>query len=493
MSPIFAARNDELPPLICALLAHPECYDHPVEKIELIQTHISWVILTGRYAYKIKKPLDLGFLNFSTLALRREDCFEELRLNRRLAPEFYLDVAAISGSASEPNINGTGEVIEYAVKMRQFPPEATLDRLDERNALLERHVDALAARMAHFHLHECALDEGILSDPELIARPVLENFDTLVALLTDEASQATLIRLKSWLDAEYAKLSPLMSRRRVRECHGDLHLGNIAWVDDEPVIFDCLEFNPALRWIDAISEIAFCYMDLRFRRHDALAMRFLNAWLEVSGDYQGVALLRYYAVYRAMVRAKVAVLRADDAAQQARDYLMLAERLMQPVPLQLCITHGYSGSGKTTGSQHLLQNLGMIRLRSDVERKRLSGLGALDKGGIYTSSFNQITYQYLANQAEALLKAGWPVIVDAAFLARALRDEFCSLAERCGVNFCIVDMQVDSTVLRERVLLRSALNNDASEADIAVLEEQMKTAQPLGEDELAYVIHPDLF
>ncbi len=495
-----------LPPLIDALLADAACYDHPVKKLELIETHISWVVLTGDYAYKIRKPVNLGFLDFSTLPLRRQDCLEELRLNRRLAADYYLDVVAISDAAM-PRINGSGEAIEYAVKMRQFPTDATLDKLAECGGLGRQPIDALAARLAHFHSLECerATDSSPWGEPEEIARPVAENFKVLADRLDDPVEIQCLSALQNWCVAEHARLIPLMTERKkmgwVRECHGDLHLANLAWVDGRLVIFDCLEFSSALRWMDVISEVAFCYMDLLHRKLPALAARFLNGWLEAVGDYQGVALLRYYAVYRALVRAKVAGLRIDQGCRASRtemnDCLHLAEQLstsnsplttshsLLPNHLSLTITHGYSGSGKTTYSQRWLERYGMIRLRSDVERKRQAGLSALDKSGpgLYSRQSSLATYRHLAQLAEGLLAAGWPVIVDAAFLERDQRDLFCDLAARCAVPFQILDCQADPAILRERITRRAEAGRDASEADLRVLQYQMDTAQPLGEDE----------
>lgn len=491
-----------LPPLISALLVDAACYDHPVKKLALIETHISWVVLTGDYAYKIKKPVNLGFLDFSTLAQRRQDCLDELRLNRRLAADYYLAVVAINGGAT-PRINGSGEAIEYAVKMRQFPSDATLDKLAERGELGQQPIDALAARLAQFHSVECdrATDSSPWGEPEEIARPVDENFKVLAARLDDPAAIQRLSVLQVWCATEHGRLTPLMRERKkngwVRECHGDLHLANLAWVDGRLVIFDCLEFSPALRWLDVISEVAFCYMDLLQRKLPDLAGRFLNGWLEAVGDYQGVALLRYYAVYRALVRAKVAALRMDQGCFASRtemnDCLHLAEQLsLLPNHLSLTITHGYSGSGKTTYSQRWLERYGMIRLRSDVERKRQAGLRALDKSGagLYSRESSLATYHHLATLAEGLLAAGWPVIVDAAFLKRDQRDLFRDLAAGCAVPFQILDCQADPAILRERIRQRAAEGLDASEADLCVLQYQMDTAQPLGVDELAAVLNP---
>ncbi|MFA6970148.1 MAG: AAA family ATPase [Gallionella sp.] len=514
-----------VPPLIRVLLSDSACYDHPVEKIKLVETHISWVLLTGDYAYKIKKPVNLGFLDFSTLALREQDCVDELRLNRRLAADIYLEVVAITGTPEAPRINGSGDIFEYAVKMRQFPPNATMDHLAERDELGNVQIDALAVRLAHFHLYECdhAQANSLWGEPDVIARPVEENFKILVTRLDDPADRRCLEILRSWCETEHSRLAPLMRERkkngRVRECHGDLHLANLAWVDGRLVIFDCLEFNSALRWIDVISEVAFCYMDLLHRKYAGLAARFLNVWLEASGDYQGVALLRYYAVYRALVRAKVAALRADQGCSASRaelvSCLQLAEQLSQPPPCQpappdessrgqgqtnrcanfmLTITHGLSGSGKTTLTQTLLEKYGMIRLRSDVERKRLAGLAAQAKSrsedGLYTQQFSRRTYEHLVKLAEGLLAAGWQVVVDAAFLEREQRDLFRDLAQRLGMNFQILHIQADPAVLLERVRLRQTAGTDASEADLRVLEHQLKTALPLGDDELSATVNP---
>jgi hypothetical protein len=512
-------------PLIRALLMQTECYGHPVGEVRLIETHISWVLLAGDYAYKIKKPVDLGFLDFSTLALRRLACEEEVRLNRRLAPDYYLGVVPITGSPSAPQLGGivnaplpnplpqageganeslreisVDEPFEYAVRMRRFPPEDTLDHLAQRGELDAAKIDRLAARVARFHDAEC--DRAAVDSPwggaEAIARPVAENFQLLAERLPDSMQ---LKQLRDWSEAEHRRLTPLMLERKragfVRECHGDLHLGNLAWVGGELLIFDCIEFSPALRWIDVISEVAFCYMDLLHRGQDGLAMRFLNAWLEATGDYEGVALLRYYAVYRAMVRAKVAALRAGQAGGEAEREevdvcLRLAERLMQSGPRQLWITHGLSGSGKTTLSQSLLQQQGMIRLRSDVERKRLAGLDALARGGagegLYSAQAGQRTYRHLARLAEKLLDAGWPVIVDAACLERWQRDMFRDLARHHAVEFRILDIRAEAALLRERIAQRTAQAKDASDADLGILQHQLETAQPLAADEMAYVV-----
>jgi len=492
-------------------LGDPACYDHAADPVRVIETHISHVLLTGEFAYKIKKPLNLGFLDFSSLDKRLAACREEVRLNRRLAPAIYLDVVPITGTPDAPRINGSGEAFEYAVKMRQFPPDATLDRLDAEGGIRAPQVEAIATTVAHFHLQGCerAGEDSPWGSPEKVWQPVGQNFLQIAPRLEDPADRRQLDVLHAWSEAEHARLTPLLAARKrdgfVRECHGDLHLGNLAWVDDQLLVFDCLEFNPDLRWIDVISEVAFAWMDLLQRSHAEWAWLFLNDWLEITGDHAGLALLRYYAVYRALVRAKVAAIRSgqtsgaghDAALAEVRTLLDLATTLMRPLPIRLDITHGLSGSGKTTVTRTLMQTPGAIRLRSDVERKRLAGLDALARSGsgvgeqLYAIDATRRTYEHLARRAGEILDAGWPVIVDATFIARWQRDLLREAARTRNVEFRIVDFPVPVATLRERIVQRSHSGNDASEADLAVLQNQLDTEEPLGADEQREIVNAD--
>lgn len=497
----------DLPKLIHNL-SNPACYDHPAGPVRHLETHISHILLTGEYAYKIKKPLNLGFLDFSSLDKRLFACEEEVRLNRRLAPDIYLDVVSLTGSPDEPRINGAGMAFEYAVKMRQFPPDATLDQLDAQDRLTAQQVESIARTVADFHLYRCehAESDSPWGEPKKVWNPVLQNFQQITRLLTDPADRQQLAALQDWSEAEHARLTPLMLARKrngfIRECHGDLHLGNLAWVDEALLVFDCLEFNPELRWIDIQSEVAFCFMDLLQHGHADWAWLFLNLWLEQTGDHGGLPLLRYYAVYRALVRVKVALLRGgqtagpahESACAEARAILQLATTLAHALPLRLEITHGLSGSGKTTVTRTLMQSPGAIRLRSDVERKRMAGLDALAHSGsgvdaqLYAADATHRTYHHLAHLAGEVLNADWPVIVDATFTARWQRDLLRSLAQSHGVAFHILDFRVPVAVLRERILKRTHDGNDASEANLDVLQHQLDTEEPLTEDETGDVI-----
>ncbi len=514
----FSKANLEQTKVIQGLL-NPDCYPHevgqivePGKSVDLIETHISTVLLAGAYAYKIKKPVDFGFLDFTSLKLRRFYCEEELRLNRRLAPRLYLDVVAIVGSPDAPRIGpfDAPEPIEYAVKMRRFAQSKLLDRMLTSGELTPHHLDLLAETMADFHRRiervSDANGEDVYGTPASIAAPMRQNFTQIRPLLESGEDISELDFLENWSNAAHTVLTTFMVERLhagyVRECHGDLHLGNIAWVDDEIQIFDCIEFNPVLRWIDVASEIAFTVMDLAARGRPEWGARLLNAYLEATGDYASLYLLPYYLVYRAMVRAKVACIRSTQTDGDARrmmrsdyaNHIWLARSYTAQRRAVLLITHGVSGTGKTTATQVLVEHLGAVRLRSDVERKRLRRLsrhaesGSALGSGLYAETSSKATYAELRRLAEQTIDAGYPVIVDATFLSHSQRAAIHSLAIRLKVPFLILDCRASGAELRQRVAKRQAEGRDASEADLAVLERQLQVAEPLDSTELKSAI-----
>ncbi len=502
----------EATPLNVEALLDPGAYDHEVEDIHLVETHISWVVLTGPFAYKIKKALNLGFLDFSTLDKRRFFCEEEIRLNRRLAPQVYLDVVPITGSPHTPTFKGEGPAIEYAVRMRQFLQDGLLDRLIARGALQTKHIDAITAVVARFHGEiPHAPPETPFGSPDRALAPVAENFRQILDLDHEPADRTRLETLRYWIHGLHGRLANTMARRkfegRVRECHGDMHLGNMALEDDEILIFDGIEFSDDLRWIDVMNEVAFLVSDLEHRGRPDYAWRFLNGYLEITGDYAGLTVLRYYQAYRAMVRAKVTRIRlsqadvpeSDKPAAEAefRRYLAQVENYARPGRPTLVIMHGPSGSGKTVISQGLLERWGAIRIRSDVERKRLFLLAATESshsaitGGIYTPEATYKTYNRLVHLARQILRAGYPTIVDASFLQREPRHLFRDLAGELKIPIVILDVYADESILRRRVEKRAAAGADASEADVSVLAQQLLDYGPLDVDEQSLALQID--
>ena len=501
-------NGDALRTLVGAL-QDPSRYPHPATAIEVLETHISFVVLAGEFAYKLKKPVDLGFLDFRTLAARRHFCEEELRLNRRTAPGLYLEVLPIAGRTDAPVLGGDGSPIEYALKMRRFSQQFLLDRMARERTLTPAHIDQLAAVVAAFHARVERADGAspFGTAPQVLA-PALQNFDQVAALAGTARTLEDLAALRAWTVEEHERRIEAIERRRlegfVRECHGDLHLGNIALIEGMPVPFDCIEFDAQLRWTDVIGEIAFLVMDLLDHGLPTLSWRSLDAYLQATGDYAGVELLRFFLVYRAMVRAKIALIRDRQAHTSDADctgpksafraYLDLALGLSRSARPAIVLMHGLSGSGKTTIAQPLLETLGAIRVRSDVERKRLHGLapaartGAAVESGLYAPAVSAETYRRLATLATGMVRAGWPVLVDATFLRRADRESFRALAGCESVPFMIVSCQAPEATLRARVMAREREARDASEAGLAVLERQLSAQEPLAADELADAI-----
>jgi aminoglycoside phosphotransferase family enzyme/predicted kinase len=495
------------PALIRALL-DPAASPFPGRPLSLMETHASWVVLAGERAYKIKKPIVLPFLDYGTLEKRRAACMAELAYNRRFAPELYLGLVALTGTPEAPQCDGGGEIVEYAVEMLRFDEAARLDHIAARGELTTEHMSLLAAEIVDFHSRAAvAPAESRFGTPETAPAPALANFVQLYQLLPSEAARLT--DLEAWTKREAKHRRAAMAARkaqgRVRECHGDLHLGNLILRGGRVVPFDCIEFNEDFRWIDVASELAFTLVDLLDHGKPDLAGWLLNEWLTISGDFDALRMLRFYAAYRALVRAKVAAIRAgqEDAAaaasadrDAARLYLDLAQQLCQPQTPTLAITHGLSGSGKSHVARALLladPHANTLRLRSDVERKRLHGLAAHEKsgspidGGIYTAQAHAATYRRLEELAQLALHEGWSVIVDAAFLRREEREAFRRLAANNDVPFAILACEAPVDELRRRL---DARHNDASEATLAVLEKQLTWIEPLADDERAFAVTP---
>lgn len=482
------------------------------QPVRRYDTHISWVLVAGSDAYKIKKAISLDFLDCSTLAARRHLCAEELRLNRRLSPALYLDLVTIGGDADHPRLDGAGEAIEYAVHMHAFAQTALWSRRLADETLAAGEIDACADLLARFHqgaavAYDAANDWGT---PACIAAAAETTMNALGRLADDGASQQMLARLRAWDSAQRGLLAPAFQARKrhgwVRECHGDLHTGNILTTERGVEVFDCIEFSEALRWIDVVNDLAFAWMDLAFRGRGDFATRLLNGYLALTGDYAGLALLSCYGVQRALVRCLVHLLRAQQAASSAladaarREglaYLAFADRLATPGVPAVLITHGFSGSGKTWFARQAAELLGAVHLRSDVERKRLFGLQAGDRSGtlsgspLYDDGATRRTYDRLLELTDTVVRAGMIAIVDAAFLAPGLRQRFARLADQAGVPFLIFDVQASPATMAQRVARRAGDPTEASDADASVLARQLAMAVPLEQCELARTVVVD--
>ncbi len=491
-----------LPDLLQGLL-NATAYPHTCEKIELIETHISWVLLTGDFVYKLKKPVKFSFLDFSTPEQREHFCREELRCNRAFAPALYLDVVPVilraDGSLAMGGIQGEDDtVLEWAVKMRQFDPATQLDLVLERGELSADMLAQFGRELAELH---AALPRLTAEPAELEQRifgPVQDNFTEIGATGLQGDYGELLEEVRELTNATENRLKGLITERLrdgyMRECHGDLHLSNLALIDNQVIAFDCLEFNPFLRWIDTLNDVAFLFMDCCERDRTDLAYTFLNAYLDASGDYRGAELLPYFSAYRSMVRAKVAALRWDQEASAASEarfkkHVEWARDCLGRPTGMLILMCGLSGSGKSYVAERLAPRLPAIRLRSDVARKTLAGLDTLAQtdspvgGGLYATGRSDEVFDYLADVATALLSSGEHVIVDATFIEKTRRQPFLKLAESLNATVRVLFCEAPLEVLQERIRKRSAKHHDASEATLEVLESQRTNFVPPGDDE----------
>jgi len=495
----LAPKDTSADSSLIEMLLQPAAYPHPVNKVELIETHISWVLLTGDYVYKIKKPLDLGFLDFHSLERRRFFCEEEIRLNKPWAPDIYIDVVPVTFSGGAAQISGSGAPVEYAVRMHSFDQTMRLDKQLESGDLTVADMRELATALSR--RHGAAVVVARPKRTHTVRRTVEqieENFEPLEGVIEN----ALLEEIRCWTTQQLRQLDAYLWQRFddgfFRECHGDLHLGNLVRLPGGITTFDCIEFNADLRNTDVVADIAFLIMDLVARQKIGLASHFLNRYLELTGDYGGMRVFSLYFTYRCLVRAKVAVIRSlerntagdrQDDLNEAHRYCDLARlQIRQRVPVLLVMT-GLSGSGKTWVSGELMAALPAIRIRSDIERKRCfdlaetasseSGLAA----GIYSGDVSENVYTRLNSIAEMLLAAGHSVILDASFLHIAQRAAALDTAKRTGSYCLLLQTVTDEAVLRKRILARQKKNDDASEANIDVLEFQLQDHEPLTENE----------
>jgi uncharacterized protein len=478
----------DLAPLIDAL-SRPSAYPYPVADVTVRQTHISVVFLAESLVYKVKKPINPGFLDFTTLEKRHHFCQEEVRLNRRLAPDVYLGVVPIVTAGEGLIFEGSGEPVEWAVKMRRLPDEATLHERLQRDEVGSALVEALARKIADFHQRSPA-PEAYRSESrfEVVARNIREVFDTARPQVSTTVSAAVFGRLRQLVEEELARQQPLIDDRAARgltrDAHGDLHLDHVYYFPDRPppddlVCIDCIEFNERFRFIDPVADIAFVVMDFAFHgRHD-LATVFAEAYFQAAGDDEGRALLPLFTAYRAAVRGAVEGMKlvepevpaAERAAvlESARGHWLLALAELEEPARRPCLLliGGLQGTGKSTLAAVLAERAGFLRIRSDEVRKALAGVAPDERlpPEFYSPQWTDATYAECLRRADEHLFAGRRVLVDATFRQEKHRRLFLDAATRWGVPALGLLCRAEPDTVRRRLALR---RGDVSDADWAV-------------------------
>ena len=488
-------------PHILESLHNPAAYPVQTRTVELIQTHVSWLFLTDTYVYKLKKPVNFGFLDFSTLDRRRFYCQEELRLNRRLCPDIYEQIVALRETDSGASFVGTGRVIDYAVMMKRLPAEGMLDKLIDSGKITVEEMQYIALELCEFH--QSAPTSPYISKFGTLERIQFnwrENFEQTAPFLTSTLSPAVNTTIRTYVDTFIDRNRSLFDERVengfIRDCDGDIHLGNICLHNSTPYIFDCIEFNERFRYSDTAADIAFLLMDLDYHRRPDLANAVLDTCIAASGDSNLTKLIPFYKVYRAYVRGKVESMKLHDsgisdedrttAAINATRYFRLAQGycLRSRLIPTLFITCGTMGCGKSTLVFQLAFELGLESFNSDIVRKQLAGLppdtAVMSEfgEGLYSKEMTQNTYRQLELMAERELAAGRSVIVDAGFGAGAERSAFARLAATHGAEFVILHLQCPPDEQLRRLHQRSLRADSASDGRAELLDQQKSFFEP---------------
>ncbi len=521
-------------------LQQKSAYDHSVENISLIETHISWIILTGQFAYKIKKAKDFGFYDAKRLEQRIEYSKEELRLNRRLAPELYLGISRIQGPKDKAKImneqlNGSipknDKLVDVAIKMHQFPNTQILfNKLKEEEIETKKIID-FSTKISTLHVNSAPIDlQNNFDNIKFIRDAAEKNLEVIEETNSSEYINSFIEQHRKWLKMEFTRLKPRFKKRltngSTRECHGDLHTQNIYLNNSQELIpFDAIDFNKNLRWIDPVSEISFLFMDLKVQKQNKFASVFINKWLEDTGDYSGLDLLPWYIAYRSLVRAKVICIKLEQINQNYKNKSisynsirelksLLKKYINEAVYIEkgkspgLILMHGLSGSGKSYLSKILTNRLMAIRIRSDIERKRLFGkleFQKVNKCGILPldsttdyplligDPYKQEVSAWLFNDwipslVKGCIKSKLPTIIDACFLKVSDRKPFIDLAKKEGIGISIISCECSDNIANERIEKRIRDNNDPSEAGNEIRKLQKQWIEPFNTFESSILI-----
>ena len=466
-------------------LHKPEFYPHPVKEIRLIETHISWVFLTGDFVYKIKKPVNFGFLDFTTLERREFFCKEEVRLNRRLSPDIYLGVIPIREREGNYSLGSGGKIIDFAVKMRELPQDTCLANLIERGKASSSLMEGIAYLMADFY-NKAETNEEIskYGEPERVFINIEENFSQTIPYIGLTIDKEVYDGLKEYsfnfLEKERERFFRRISEGKIRDGHGDFHCQNIYFYKDKIYVLDCIEFNKRFRYADVASDVAFFLMDLDFRGASSLGNQFLNKYLNITGDYGLLSVLEFYKIYRAYVRGKISSFELDmplpeekraEIKRRARAYFDLAYSYLRGRGSpKIIATTGLLASGKSTIARALANRLGAIVLRSDVIRKQTLGL-KIDKHyyepfgkGIYSKEITASVYDRIIELAKGILEYGFSVILDASFNKQGYREKVVKLSREKNIPYLFLHCICDEDTIRQRLLKREGERGEASDA-----------------------------
>jgi aminoglycoside phosphotransferase family enzyme/predicted kinase len=486
-------------PEIAQALLNPEIYPEPTKTVRLEQTQMSFVFITDKYVYKTKKAVNLGYVDYTTLEQRKFFCDKEVELNKRLSPDTYLGVIPITRNDGGYTLDGEGEIVEYAVKMKILPFDRMLDVLLKENSVTGDMMPRVAKKMAEFHSK--AATGGVIDDfgkIELINHNNEENLNQMAPYIgrtltgTEHKKIAAFVR--SFTRENATLLEKRITDNKIRDCHGDLHAAHICF-EDGLIIYDCIEFNDRFRYCDVASEVAFLAMDLDHNGRADLARSFVNSYIEYSGDGDIEKLLNFYKCYRACVRGKVACFKLDDpyvseqhkkeAHYNAESYFDLACAYTNPTPT-LFITTGLTGCGKSAVAAELAKRLGLVLLSSDITRKKLANISIKEHcfncfdSGIYSPEFTRKTYDALFSETEKILKDGGSVIIDATFVRADDRKEAKKLAEDAGARFFVIECTLDEETAHKRLDNRLS-ECTASDGRWEVYMAQKKNMEPVVE------------
>ncbi len=491
-------------------LLTPEAYPHPVNQIELIQTHISWVFLTGNFVYKIKKPVNFGFLDFTTLERRRHFCQEELRLNKRLSPEIYLDVIPIVKKGKHYFVGGEGEVVDYAVKMKQLPQETCLISLLENKQLTPKIMDKLTYLMASFY-RDAETNAEITSygTPEKIMINIKENFDQTAPYVGKTIEKKIYDALKGYsfrfLEEKREIFLNRIKTGKIRDGHGDFHCANIYWHNGKIYVLDCIEFNTRFRYADVAADVAFLLMDLDFRKASSFGNRFLNTFLTYTNDFELLEVNDFYKIYRAYVRGKIASFETglseipeaqrQQALERAKAYFNLAYKYLTSSKRPFILaTTGLIGSGKSTLATQLAPEINAVVIRSDALRKHLASLRPDEHvyapfgQGLYSPQMTAKVYKELFRLAQKVLALELPVILDASFSKRASRQVVKELAQTANCPHFFLYCQCPEDILKQRLQQRQSHGEDVSDAHFDLLEAFKRDFDPLLPEENQIIV-----